>query len=186
MKLFIKNMTSDCCKNVVRLEFEKYHLNCKSIELGRIEIFEKVQEPQLSNIRQSLEKFGYEFLDNKQSIMIESIKTVIIERIHNLKPQLKTNFSVYLSNKLNLDYTYLANTFSDVVGITIEHFIILHKIDKVKQMIRLNEMNLTEISYDMHYSSVAHLSSQFKKITGVTPSQFKQYENQSLHELENV
>ncbi len=179
-------MTSDCCKNVVKLEFEKHNLSCISIELGRIEILETVQEHQLTEIRKALEKFGYEILDNKQSILIESIKTVIIERIHSLDPQLKTNFSVYLSNKLHLDYTYLANTFSEVVGITIEHFIILYKIDKVKEMIRLNELNLTEISYHMHYSSVAHLSSQFKKITGVTPSQFKQYENQSLHELENV
>lgn len=179
-------MTSDCCKNVVKLEFEKNNLSCKSIELGRIEILETVQEHQLTEIRKALEKFGYEIIDNKKSILIESIKTVIIERIHSLDPQLKTNFSNYLSDKLNLDYTYLANTFSEVVGITIEHFIILHKIDKVKEMIRLNELNLTEISYHMHYSSVAHLSTQFKKITGVTPSQFKQYENMSLHELENV
>jgi AraC-like DNA-binding protein len=179
-------MTSNCCKNVVRMEFEKYNLNCKSIELGKIEIVENVHEFQLEEIRIALEKFGYEIIYNKQSILIESIKSVIVEQVYSLNPQLKTNFSTYLSNKLKLDYTYLANSFSDVLGITIEHFIILHKIEKVKQMIRLNDFNLTEISQLMYYSSVAHLSTQFKKITGVTPSQFKQYENQSLHELEKV
>ena len=179
-------MTSDCCKNVVRLEFEKHHLTCQSIELGKIDILENISDNQLTEIKKTLEKFGYEIIHSKQSILIECIKAIIINRIYSLDPPLKTNFSTYLSQVLKLDYTYLANTFSQVVGITIEHFIILHKIDRAKQLIRLNEMNLTQISYVLFYSSVAHLSAQFKKITGVTPSQFKKYENQSLHELENV
>ncbi len=174
------------CKMVLRFELEKLGLHCTSIELGRAETEEIVSTEQIEKIKIALLQSGLELIDNKKSILIEKIKHVIIEMVNGSDERLKTNFSYYLAIKLNHDYTYLANIFSEVSGITIGHFIILHKIQRVKQLIGYDELNLTEISWKLHYSSVAHLSSQFKKVTGVTPSRFKQLEHRGLMALENV
>lgn len=165
---------------IVKLELEKLGLQCAVVELGRVEIIGDVSDVTLVQIRIALLQLGLELIDTKKSVLIEKIKGVIIDMICCLDGRLKVNFSDYLSKKLKLDYTYMANTFSEDQGITIEHFIIQHKVQHVKELISYNELNLTEISWKLHYSSVAHLSTQFKKVTGITPSQFKQLEHQSL------
>lgn len=158
----------------VQYELEKLGLHCSLIEYGKIIILEYLSLKQVDDIRIALRRSGLELIDNKRSILVERIKIVIIELIHHTDHPIKIKFSDYLSAKLNHDYTYLANVFSEVQGTTIENFIILNKIYRVKELIAQNELNLTEISRKMHYSSVAHLSNQFKKVTGVTPSYFKQ------------
>jgi AraC-like DNA-binding protein len=176
-------MVSTRCKMIVESEFSKAGLKCKAIEMGRLEIAGSISQEQMRTVGVALLDYGLELLDNKKSILIERIKNVIIEMIHYSDPPLKTNFSYYLSAKLNLDYTYMANVFSEIQGTTIEQFIIFHKIQLVKQLIRYDELNLTEISCKLHYSSVAHLSSQFKKVTGLTPSNFKNIKIQEYSSL---
>ena len=173
MKLYIKNMVCIRCKMVVKEQLKKLSLHYTVVELGEVEIMENVSPAQLAEFKFSLLKYGLELLDDKKSILIERIKKVIIELIHYADEPSKVNFSDYLSEKLNHDYTYLANLFSAVVGINIEHYIIMHKIERVKELLVYDELSLKEISYKLHYSSVAHLSNQFKKITGLTPSYFK-------------
>jgi YesN/AraC family two-component response regulator len=179
-------MVSLRCKLTVKYELEKLGLQCTSIEYGKVGILGYVSLDQLNNISIALRSSGLELIDNKKSILIEKIKNVIIEMVHRSDDALKTNFSNFLSSKLNLDYTYLANIFSEAQGTTIENYIILNKIYRVKELIGYNELNLTEISLKMHYSSVAHLSTQFKKVTGITPSYFRQFGKSNLHALENV
>ena len=186
MELYIKNMVSLRCKMVVKVELEKLGLHCTLLEYGRVTVAGFLSFEQLSSIRTALHRSGLELIDSKKNILIEKIKHIIIEMVHHTDDQLKTNFSNYLSARLNLDYTYLANIFSEVQGTTIENFIILNKIYRVKELIGYNELNLTEISLKMHYSSVAHLSTQFKKVTGVTPSYFKHYGVNTYRTLGNV
>jgi YesN/AraC family two-component response regulator len=131
-------------------------------------------------------KSGLELMDDKRTVLIEKIKNVIIDLVYHSDEPLSINFSRYLSEKLDHDYTYLANLFSEVQGITIEKFFIAHKIERVKELLVYNELNLTEIAFKMHYSSVSHLSSQFKKVTGLTPSHFKQLKNKRRTMLEDV
>ena len=138
-----------------------------------MEIKGRVSAVQLEQLKTALLLSGLELMDNKKAILIEKIKNVIVQMVHYDEELPKINFSGYLSNKLRHDYTYLANIFSGVMGITIGHFIILHKIEKAKELLLYGELNLTEISYKLHYSSVAHLSGQFKKVTGLTPTYFK-------------
>jgi AraC-like DNA-binding protein len=173
------------CKMVVKQELEKLGLHYTIVELGKAEILEDITPTQKEEFKTGLIKFGLELLDDRKSILIEKIKKVIVELIHYTDEPLKVNFSDYLSEKLNHSYTYLANLFSEVEGITIEHYIIIHKIEKVKELLVYDELSLTEISYQMHYSSVAHLSNQFKKITGLTPSFFKKVKEQRIQGLEN-
>jgi YesN/AraC family two-component response regulator len=161
------------CIMIVELELKKLGLNYTSITLGKAEVVEMPSAEQIEKIKIALLQSGLELIDSKKSILIEKIKNVIVEMIHYSDNQLKTNFSDYLSSKLNYDYTYLANIFSEEQGITIEHFIIANKIQRVKDLMYSNEYNLTEISWKLNYSSVAHLSTQFKKVTGITPSHFK-------------
>ena len=137
-------------------------------------------------LKKNLLKSGLELLDDKRSILIEKIKNVITEMIHYTDEIPKENYSDYISEKLGYDYTYLANTFSEVKGITIQQFIIINKIEKVKELLLYNELNLTEISYKLHYSSVAHLSNQFKKVTGLSPSYYKQLKKKRKNNLENM
>jgi AraC-like DNA-binding protein len=174
------------CKMLVETTLDHLAIPYEVIELGRISTTGILSADQLQNLKISLSKSGLELLHNKKDILVEKIKIAVIEMVHYSDLRLKTNFSNFLSAKLNLDYTYLANIFSEVQGTTIEQFIILHKIYKVKELIRYSELNLTEISYILHYSSVAHLSNQFKKVTGFTPSLFKQMEKQHQDGLENV
>jgi AraC-like DNA-binding protein len=171
---------------IVKSELEKLGLNYKTVELGETEIMEDVSAQQLAELNIALKKSGLELMDDKKSILIEKIKNVIVEYVHYSDEPLKINFSNHLAEKLNHDYTYLSNLFSEVQGTTIEHFIIVHKIERVKELLVYDELNLTEIAYKLHYSSVAHLSTQFKKITGLTPSHFKQLRNKRLNNLENL
>ncbi len=166
-------MVGSRCKVIVETEFKSAGLLCTSVELGRIQIAGNITLEQAMQVGLSLQKHGLELLDNKKSILVERIRQAIIESIHSEDAQRKTSFSLYLSLKLNLDYTYMANVFSVVQGITTEQYVILQKIQFVKQLISFNELSLTEISWKLHYSSVAHLSTQFKKVTGITPSKFR-------------
>jgi len=174
------------CKMVVKAELEKLGLHYIVVELGEAEIMESISEEQHDQFKEALLKSGLELLDDKKSVLIQKIKNVIIELIHYSEEPLAINFSDHLSQKLNHNYTYLANLFSEVQGTTIEKFIIAHKIERVKELLVYNELTLTEIAYLMHYSSVAHLSAQFKKVTGLTPSHFKQLREKRLTMLENL
>ncbi|WP_256013883.1 helix-turn-helix domain-containing protein [Desertivirga xinjiangensis] len=162
---------------VVKQELKKLGLHFIIVNLGEVEVLEDIRPDQKQDFKIALAKFGLELMDDKKSILIERIKNVVIELIHYTDEELKVNFSDHLSEKLNYDYTYLANLFSEVEGTTIEHFIIIHKIEKVKELLVYDELSLKEISYKLHYSSVAHLSNQFKKITGLTTSHFKRLKN---------
>ena len=179
-------MVSLRCKMMVKKELEKLGIIYKMIELGMVETFENIDDEQWEKLKKNLLKSGLELLDNKKGILIEKIKNVITEMIHYTDEIPKVNYSDYISEKLGYDYTYLANTFSEVKGITIQQFIIINKIEKVKELLLYDELNLTEISYKLHYSSVAHLSNQFKKITGLTPSFYKQLKQKRMKNLENM
>lgn len=186
MKLYIKYMVSLRCKMVVKSELEKLGLTCISVDLGTVEIREDISDEQLEEFGENLKKTGLELLDDKKNIMVEKIKAVVIEMIHYSDEVPKVNDSDYISEKLGYDYTYLSNTFSEVKGITIQQYIIQHKIEKVKELLLYDEMNLTEIAYELHYSSVAHLSNQFKKITGLTPTYFKEVKEKRSRNLEDI
>jgi AraC-like DNA-binding protein len=186
MKLYIKYMVSIRCKILVKEELSKLGLHYSTVDLGTVEITENLSQQQRDQLKVALLKSGLELMDDKKAILIEKIQNVIVEMIHYEDELPKTNFSDYLTAKLNYDYTYLANLFSETKGITIEHFIILHKIEKVKELIIYNELNLSEIAWKLHYSSVSHLSNQFKKITGLTPSFFKSLRHKKRNPLENV
>jgi AraC-like DNA-binding protein len=186
MKLYIKYMVSLRCKMMVKAELDKLGLRYGTVDLGMVEMLDDVTEQQHEQLKVNLLKSGLELLDDKRSILIEKIKNVIIEMIHYEDEIPKTNYSDYISQKLNYDYTYLSNIFSEVKGITIQQFIIINKIERVKELLLYDELNLTEISYKLHYSSVAHLSNQFKKITGLSPSFFKKLKKKRHENLENV
>jgi AraC-like DNA-binding protein len=174
------------CKMVVKSELEKLGLHYTVVELGEAEIKEDISTDKRDQLNVALKKSGLELMDDKKSMLIEKIKNIIIELVHYSEDQLKINLSAYLSEKLNYDYTYLANLFSEVQGTTIEKFFINHKIEKVKELLVYDELNLKEIAFKLHYSSVSHLSSQFKKVTGLTPSHFKQIKQKRRTPLENV
>ncbi|MNE21185.1 DNA-binding transcriptional regulator MelR [compost metagenome] len=175
MKLYIKYMVSLRCKMVVREKLTSLGLHCAKVDLGVVEIRENISEETREKLKINLSRCGLELLEDRTTILIEQIKSVVIEMIHYLDDDApKMNYSDYISEKLNYDYTYLSNVFSKVKGITIQQFIIRNKIERVKELLMDDEMNLTEISYKLNYSSVAHLSNQFKKITGFSPSFYKQ------------
>jgi len=169
---------------VVKEAFKKLGLQFVTINLGEVNVLDTITPNQRELLKNILIKSKLELMDDKKAILIERIKCVIIEMVHYAEELPKTNFSDYLSKQLNYDYTYLANIFSETQGITIEHFIIINKIEKVKELIFYDELNLTEIAQTLHYSSVAHLSHQFKKVTGLTPSLFKTQKNKKLCMLE--
>jgi len=186
LKLYIKYMVSLRCKMVVKDELRKLGISYSSITLGQVELAEEISRSQMENIRTALKQSGLELMDDKKSVLIEKIKDVVIEMVHYEDELPKVNFSDYLTEKLGYNYTYLANLFSETEGTTIEHFIIIHKIERVKELIMYDELNLTEIAWKLHYSSVSHLSNQFKKITGLTPSFFKSLKNKKRINLENL
>ncbi len=186
MKLYIKYMVSLRCKLLVREELHNLGIPYAAIDLGVVEIPEDISEQQREQLKTSLLRSGLELLDDKRSILIEKIKNVIIEMIHYSDELPKVNYSDYISEKLNYDYTYLSNIFAEVKGITIQQFIIINKIERVKELLLYDELNLTEISYKLHYSSVAHLSNQFKKVTGISPSFFKKLKKKRNENLENM
>ncbi|MEK6153557.1 AraC family transcriptional regulator [Flavobacteriaceae bacterium 3-367] len=186
MKLYIKYMVSQRCKMLVREELKKLDLDHATLDLGMVEILEDIPKDKQILFGQNLLKSGLELLDDTRSILIERIKTAIIEMIHYTDEIPKTNYSGYLSEKLGYDYTYLSNMFSEVKGITIQHYIIKHKIEKVKELLLYDELNLTEIAHKLHYSSPSHLSNQFKKVTGLTPSFYKKLKEKRQQNLENL
>jgi YesN/AraC family two-component response regulator len=171
---------------IVKAELEKLGIHYKTVGLGEILLTKKLTEEKHDKLKSALLESGLELMDDKRSIIIEKIKTVIIEMIYFNDELPSTNYSTYISEKLQYDYTYLANLFSDVQGITIEHYIIANKIERVKEFLIMDELNLTQISYKMHYSSVAHLSNQFKKVTGFTPTFYKNMKHKKRIDLENL
>ena len=171
---------------VVKSELEKLGLHYTSVELGETNIEETLSPEQLAQLKAGLGRSGLELMDDKRSMIIERIKNVVVEMIHYSDALPKVNFSDFISKKLNYDYTYLSNLFTEVQGTTIEHFIILHKIERVKELLTYDEMSLTEIAALMQYSSVAHLANQFKKITGLTSSHFKTIQVKRRKALEDM
>ena len=171
---------------MVKQELERLGLDYSSIELGMVEMRHPLTETQTEVFKANLAVSGLELLDDKKSILIEKIKNVIIEMIHYSEMVPEVNFSDFLSEKLGYDYTYLSNIFSEVKGITIQHYIIKHKIEKIKELILYDELNLTEIAFRLNYSSLGHLSNQFKKVTGHTPSFYKKIGQKRKSNLENL
>ncbi len=186
MKLYIKYMVSIRCKMIVKSELDKMGLQYRRVDLGEADLTDSFSAEQHDQLKLALLRSGLELMDDKRAMLVEKVKNLVVEMIHYADELPSVKKSVYISGKLQHDYTYLANLFSEVTGITIEHFIIAHKIEKVKELLLYDELNLTEISYKLHYSSVAHLSNQFKKVTGLTPTYFKRLKHKRLTALENV
>jgi AraC-like DNA-binding protein len=186
LKLYIKYMVSHRCKMAVREELIKLGLHFTSVELGEVEIMENISPEQRELINCGLHSSGLELMTDKKAMLIEKIKNIIVEMVHHTEESTKLNFSIFLSEKLGKDYTYMANLFSEVQGTTIEQFIIAHKIERIKELIIYDELNITEIAWKMNYSSVAHLSNQFKKMTGFTPTDFKKQKNKLRSSIEDI
>lgn len=179
-------MVSNRCKMVVKSELKKMGLHFIVVDLGEVEIMENISDVKLQQLKIMLAESGLELMDDKRAVLIEKIKNIIIEMVHYSEEIIKVNFSDFLSEKLHHNYTYLANLFSEVQGTTIEQFIISHKIERIKELIIYGELNITEIAWKMNYSSVAHLSSQFKKVTGLSPSHFKQLKDKRRSPIEEI
>ncbi|QQS28966.1 MAG: helix-turn-helix transcriptional regulator [Sphingobacteriales bacterium] len=186
MKLYIKNMVCTRCKMVVRSELEKLGLHPVSVDLGEVDINEELEGFQRQDIHTALQKFGFALLDDKKSVVIERVKNLIVDLVQNKNNQLNTNLSDYLSRELNHDYSYITNLFTQVEGTTIEQYFIAQKIERVKELLVYDEMSLSEIAFQLNYSSVAHLSTQFKKVTGLTPSHYKQLKEKRRRPLEEL
>lgn len=179
-------MVSARCKMLVKEELKKLGLHFVVVDLGEVDIMENINAEQRLELKSALQAAGLDLMDDKRAMLIEKIKTVIIEMVHHSDEVIKVNFSHYLSEKLNHDYTYLSNLFSEVQGTTIEQFIIAHKIERIKELIIYGELNITEIAWKMNYSSVAHLSNQFKKMTGLSPTHFKQLKDKKRNPIEDI
>ncbi len=179
-------MVSNRCKMAVKEELRKLDLHFIVVDLGEVEIMETLSTEERNELKAGLLASGLELMDDKKAILIEQIKNVIIEMVHHSDEVIKVNFSNYLSDKLHHDYTYMSNLFSEVQGTTIEQFIISHKIERIKELIIYGELNITEIAWKMNYSSVAHLSNQFKKMTGLSPSHFRQLKDKRRSPIEDI
>lgn len=179
-------MVSLRCKMVVKSCCEELGFNCGEIDLGEVELIDNLSGFKREELKNCLLRYGLLLMDDQRAILVEQIKAVVIEMVHYEDELPEIKYSVYISEKLDKNYTYLSNLFSEVKGITLEHFIIQHKIEKVKELILYNELNLTEIAYKLNYSSSAHLSHQFKKITGLTPSFFKKLKQKRQRPLEDL
>ncbi len=177
-------MVSARCITAVKEELRKFGLHFIVVELGEVEIMEDITMEQRDRLKQALDALGFDLMVDKRAILIEKIKTAIVEMVYHSNEKSKVNFSEFLSEKLNHDYTYLSNIFSEVKGMTIQQYIIIHKVERIKELLLYDELNLTEISYKLNYSSLAHLSNQFKKVTGLTPSDFKQLKNKRRQPIE--
>jgi AraC-like DNA-binding protein len=186
VKLHIKYMVSHRCKLKVKEELDKLNIEYVAVNLGVVEIFKTISPEMRELLKINLKKTGLELLDDKRSIVIEKIQNAVVDMIHYSDELPKIKFSNYISEKLELDYTYLSNIFAEVRGYTLQNFIIMHKIEKVKELLFYDELSLSEISYRLQYSSVAHLSAQFKKITGLTPSFYKKLKKHRTINLENI
>lgn len=179
-------MVSIRCKMMVKAELDKLGLDYGTVDLGEVEIKGHITDAQRAHLKQALLKIGLELMDDHRAILIEKIRAVIIEMVHYEDEVPRVKNSVYISDKLHHDYTYLANLFSEATGTTIEHYIIAHKIERVKELLLYDELNLTQIAYKLNYSSVAHLSNQFKKVTGLTPTYFRQLKRKKLSTLDTI
>lgn len=179
-------MVSTRCKMAVKEELKKLGLHFIVVDLGEVEIMETLSMDQTSQLKTALLVSGLELMDDKRAVLIEKIQNVITQMVHHSDELPKVNYSDFISEKLNYDYTYLSNLFSEVKGITIQQFIIVHKIERAKELLCYEELSLTEISYKLHYSSVAHLSNQFKKVTGLTPSHYKQLKDKMRSPIEDI
>ena len=178
-------MVSDRCKQMVSGALKNLGLHFAIVNLGEVRIKESITKEQREKLKTTLHECGLELIDDKETMLIEKIKNVVIKMIHCDDDSPKINFSLFLSQQLNCNYNYLSNLFSKIEETTLEHFILLHKIERVKELILCDELNLTEIAWKLNYSGVAHLSYQFKKITGLTPSLFKFLEQRELSVLTN-
>ena len=186
LKIHIKYMVSARCKMAVKEELKKLGLHFIVVDLGEVEIMENISPEQRQQLKIALLQSGLELMDDKKAILIEKIKNTIIEAVHHSDGENNVNFSDFLSEKLGHNYTYLANLFSEVQGTTIEQFMIAHKVERIKELIIYDELNITEIAWKMNYSSVAHLSNQFKKVTGLSPSHFKQLKDKRRSPIEEI
>ncbi len=179
-------MVSHCCKLMVKEEFKKLNIKISSIELGELEILQKISVKQFNKIREALLRNGHEIMEDKKSIQIERVKTAIIDLIHYTDELPEVNYSEYLSNKLECEYTSLSSLFSEVTGTTLQQFIITNKIERAKELIIYNELSIKEIAFKLHYSSVPHFSNQFKKVTGLSPIYFKGLKKRKRIALEHL
>ena len=186
MKLYIKNMVSFRCIMLVKEELHQLGLENVLVELGVVEIAEDFTPDQREQLKTNLLRSKLELIDDKKNILVERIKHAVIAMIYHSDDMPATNYSKYLSEKLNYDYTYLSNIFTDVKRMTVQHFIILHKIERVKELLNYDELTLSEIAHKLHYSSVSHLSKQFHKVTGLSPSDYKLLKQKHRNNLENV
>jgi AraC-like DNA-binding protein len=179
-------MVSNRCKLAVKEALKSLGLHFIIVDLGEVEIMEDLSPEQRALLQAELLRSGLELMDDRRGILIERIKNAVVEMVHHSDENLKINFSDYLEEKLQYDYTYLANLFSEVQGSTIGQFIIAHKVERVKELITYGELNISEIAWKMNYSSVAHLCNQFKKITGLTPTHFKQLKEKRRRPIEEI
>ncbi len=186
MRIHIKNMVSNRCKLIVKSDLAKFGFHSCEVELGNVDILENITPQQLEHLDTALRESGLEILHEKKDVLIQGIKTVIVELVHYSDEQLKTNLSDYLSEKLHYDYGYLSNLFSQNENTTIEHFFLSHKIEKIKELLIYDELTLSEIMHKMHYSSLGHLSSQFKRMTGLTLSEYKNLKLRIRKPLEDI
>ena len=184
--IFIKNMVCNRCIMVVHNELDKLGLNVKNIKLGEVTLSKEPTPEEKNKLDKALVLLGFELIDDKKSRIIEKIKNIIIELVHHQNNDAKTNLSDVLSSQLHHDYNYLSNLFSEIEGTTIEKYFIAQKIEKVKELLVYDELSLSEISFRLNYSSVAYLSNQFKKVTGLTPSYFKQIRDDKRKPLDKV
>lgn len=184
--IYIKNMVCDRCIMVVQSELKKLDVQTENVTLGKVALKQELSDDQIKMLNENLLARGFEVIDDKKSQIIEGIKNVIIELVHYQDSETKNNLSDILSNKLQHDYNYLSNLFSEVESTTIEKYFIAQKIEKVKELLGYDELSLSEIADSLNYSSVAYLSNQFKKVTGLTPSQFKQIKEDKRTPLDEV
>jgi len=186
MILHIKYMVSNCCRETVKAQLNKVGLYYVTLELGQVELREDITEEQRKELKSALRKNGFELMDDQKAILIEKVKNVVIAMVQGTDEHPTVNYSEHISKELDYDYTYLSNLFSEVTGTTIVNYIIAHKVEKIKELLLYNELTLTQISYQLSYSSVAHLSAQFKKVTGLTPTYYKQLRHKKRIALEHV
>ena len=186
MNYYVKNMVCNRCITAVQQVFERLDYQPVRIALGEVETANPISNDDLDNLRKSLVGQGFELIDDTKSRIIERIKNIVVQSVHHNHEDLKVNYSEYIESQLNRDYAYLSSLFSEVEGTTIEKFVILQKTERVKELLVYNELTLSEIAYQMGYSNVAYLSNQFKKITGLTPSHFKQVKENKRNPLDEI
>jgi AraC-like DNA-binding protein len=186
MKIHIKNMVCHRCKLAVDAEIRKSGYHPQQIELGEVSIEEELNAEQLEALDTRLKHLGFELIDDKKSRLVEKIKNVIVQLVHHNTDTLSTNLSSYLADQLHYEYNYLSNLFSETEGTTIEKYYISQKIEKVKELLIYDELTLSQIAYRLGYSSVAYLSNQFKKETGLTPSHFKHIKDNKRRNIEEL